>query len=108
MVADHGIDESGEQLVMTYDAFAARLVAEHGLRLGFEADPTLISGATRFRLASQVVKAAAGPFEFHLPAEAGDGDRELLKLDADLRQHLVDPSQLDRHARDFLLGAAAP
>ena len=49
VVADRGVDESGEQLVMTYDAFAARLVAEHGLRLGFEADPTLISGATRFR-----------------------------------------------------------
>jgi DNA helicase-2/ATP-dependent DNA helicase PcrA len=64
VIADRGVDESGEQLIMTYDAFAARLVAEHGLRLGFEADPTLISGATRYRLASRVVKAAAGPFEF--------------------------------------------
>ena len=63
VVADRGVDESGEQLVMTYDAFASRLVSEHGLRLGFESDPTLISGATRFRLASQVVKAAAGPFD---------------------------------------------
>lgn len=64
LIADRGVDESGEQLIMTYDAFAARLVAEHGLRLGFEADPTMISGATRYRLASRVVKAAAGPFEF--------------------------------------------
>ena len=31
VVADRGVDESGEQLIMTYDAFAARLVAEHGL-----------------------------------------------------------------------------
>ena len=89
---------------MTYDAFAARLVAEHGLRLGFEADPTLISGATRFRLASQVVKAAAGPFEFLSRLRPATVTDRLLKLDADLRQHLVDPSQLDRHARDFLLG----
>ena len=59
-----GVDESGEQLIMTYDAFAARLVAEHGLRLGYEADPTMITGATRYRLASRVVKSAAGPFEF--------------------------------------------
>src|SRR5215203_924019 len=107
VVADHGIDESGEQLVMTYDAFAARLVAEHGLRLGFEADPTLISGATRFRLASQVVKAAAGPFEFISRLRPATVTERLLKLDADLRQHLVDPSQLDRHARDFLLGCEA-
>ena len=64
VVTDRGPDESGEQLIMTYDAFAGRVVAEHGLRLGFEADPTMISGATRFRLASQVVNAAAGPFEF--------------------------------------------
>ena len=41
LIVDRGVDESGEQLIMTYDAFAARLVAEHGLRLGFEADPTL-------------------------------------------------------------------
>src|SRR6195952_4989647 len=64
VVSDRGVDESGEQLIMTYDAFAARLVSEHGLRLGYEADPTMISGATRYRLASRVVKAAAGPFEF--------------------------------------------
>jgi DNA helicase II / ATP-dependent DNA helicase PcrA len=104
VIAGHGIDESGEQLVMTYDAFAARLVAEHGLRLGFEADPTLISGATRFRLASQVVKAAAGPFEFLSRLRPATVTERLLKLDADLQQHLVDPSRLDPHAREFLLG----
>ncbi len=107
VVADRGVDESGEQLVMTYDAFAARLVAEHGLRLGFEADPTLISGATRFRLASQVVKAAAGPFEFLSRLRPATVTERLLKLDADLQQHLVNPSQLDRHARDFRLGCEA-
>ena len=104
VIANHGVDESGEQLVMTYDAFAARLVAEHGLRLGFEADPTLISGATRFRLASQVVKAAAGPFELLSRLRPATVTERLLKLDADLQQHLVDPSQLDPHAREFLLG----
>ena len=34
VVPEGGVDESGEQLIMTYDAFAARLVSEHGLRLG--------------------------------------------------------------------------
>jgi DNA helicase-2/ATP-dependent DNA helicase PcrA len=104
LTADRGVDESGEQLIMTYDAFAARLVAEHGLRLGFEADPTMISGASRFRLASRVVKAAAGPFEFISRLRPATVTERVLRLDADLQQHLVEVDDLDAHARDLLLG----
>ncbi|HYP46586.1 MAG TPA: ATP-dependent DNA helicase [Propionibacteriaceae bacterium] len=107
VISDRGIDESGEQLIMTYDAFAARLVSEHGLRLGFEGDPTLISGATRYRLASRVVKGAAGPFEFLSRLRPTTVTERVLRLDADLQQHLVKPGQLDRQARDFLLGLAS-
>ena len=104
VIADRGVDESGEQLIMTYDAFAARLVSEHGLRLGYEADPTMISGATRYRLASRVVKAAAGPFEFISRLRPATITERVLKLDADLQQHLVDPTSLDLHARKLLVG----
>jgi DNA helicase-2/ATP-dependent DNA helicase PcrA len=104
VIADRGVDESGEQLIMTYDAFAGRLVAEHGLRLGYEADPTLISGATRYRLASRVVKAAAGPFEYISRLRPATVTERVLRLDADLQQHLVDVADLDEHARDLLLG----
>jgi ATP-dependent DNA helicase UvrD/PcrA len=107
VIADRGVDESGEQLIMTYDAFAARLVAEHGLRLGFEADPTLISGATRYRLASRVVKAAAGPFEFISRLRPATVTERVLRLDADLQQHMVGVGDLDGHARDLLLGLAS-
>ena len=107
VVSSRGVDESGEQVIMTYDAFAARLVSEHGLRLGFEADPVMISGASRFRLASRVVKAAAGPFEHISRLRPATVTERVLKLDADLQQHLVDPSALDPHARDLLLGLAA-
>jgi DNA helicase II / ATP-dependent DNA helicase PcrA len=107
LIADRGVDESGEQLIMTYDAFAGRLVAEHGLRLGFEADPTMISGATRYRLASRVVKAAAGPFEFISRLRPATVTERVLRLDADLQQHLVDLDDLDGHARDLLLGLAS-
>ena len=88
---------------MTYDAFAGRLVAEHGLRLGFEADPTMITGATRYRLAARVVKAAAGPFEFISRLRPATVTERVLRLDADLQQHLVDPAELDEHARDLLV-----
>jgi DNA helicase-2/ATP-dependent DNA helicase PcrA len=104
VIADRGVDESGEQLIMTYDAFAGRLVAEHGLRLGYEADPTLISGATRYRLASRVVKAAAGPFEYISRLRPATVTERVLRLDADLQQHLVHVADLDEHARDLLLG----
>ena len=104
VISDRGVDESGEQLIMTYDAFAARLVAEHGLRLGYEADPTMITGATRYRLASRVVKSAAGPFEFISRLRPASVTERVLKLDSDLQQHLVDPDQLDHHARDLLIG----
>ncbi|HEY0240531.1 MAG TPA: ATP-dependent DNA helicase [Friedmanniella sp.] len=104
VVDDRAVDESGEQVVMTYDAFAARLVSEHGLRLGYEADPTMVSGATRFRLAARVVAAAAGPFEFLSRLRPASVTERVLKLDADLTSHLVDVDDLDAHARDLLLG----
>ncbi len=109
VVDDRAVDESGEQLIMTYDAFAARLVSEHGLRLGFEADPTMVSGATRYRLAARVVKAAAGPFEHLSRLRPATVTERVLKLDADLQQHLVGVADLDAHARELLLGwSSAP
>jgi DNA helicase-2/ATP-dependent DNA helicase PcrA len=107
VVDTRGVDSSGEQVVMTYDAFAGRLVSEHGLRLGFEADPTMISGATRYRLASRVVKSAAGPFEYISRLRPATVTERVLKLDADLQQHLVDPDGLDPHARDYLISLAS-
>ncbi|SEQ68878.1 ATP-dependent DNA helicase [Microlunatus flavus] len=104
VVDDKTVDESGEQVVMTYDAFAARLVSEHGLRLGFEADPTMVSGATRFRLAARVVAAAAGPFEFLSRLRPATVTERVLKLDADLTSHLVDVRALDAHARELVVG----
>ena len=42
-------DETGQQSVMTYDSFASRLVSDHGMRIGVETDPTMITGAQRLR-----------------------------------------------------------
>ncbi len=102
VVDSSGVDEAGEQLVLTYDAFAARLVSEHGLRLGVESDPVMITGASRFRLAARVVTNAAGPFEHLSSFTPATLTERLLKLDADLTSHLVQPEQVGSHARDFL------
>lgn len=104
-----GVDEAGEQLVMTYDAFAARLVADHGLRIGVESEPVMITDATRFRLASRVVTNAAGPFESLSRLRPRSITHNLLKLDSDLTSHLVPTSALDAHAREYELAwASAP
>ena len=107
VVPADGPDDSGEQLVMTYDAFAARLVADHGLRLAVETDPVMITGAARYRLASRVVTSAPGPFE-HLsrlrPASVTD---RLLQLDAELTAHLVDHDALAAFTDSFLTDLAS-
>ena len=72
--------EQGEQVVMTYDAFAGRLVNDFGLRIGVESDQKMITGATRYRLAAQAVTQVRGalPGLAHLrPATVAE---RLLKL----------------------------
>ena len=96
-----GVDEAGEQLVLTYDAFAARLVAEHGLRIGVESDPVMITGASRYRLAARVVTNAAGPFEQLAAYAPVTLTERLLKLDSDLTSHLVIAAEVGAHAREF-------
>lgn len=103
VVPAEGVDAGGEQVIMTYDAFAARLVSEHGLRLGYETDPTMITGATRYRLASRVVREAAGPFEHISRLRPASVTERVLRLDADLQQHLVSTGELDPHAHTHLL-----
>ncbi|NNG18854.1 ATP-dependent helicase [Naumannella sp. ID2617S] len=98
-----GIDEGGEQVVMTYDAYAARLVAEHGLRIGVDAEQTMITGATRWRLAARVISSAAGPFEALSRFRPATLTERVLKLDAELQAHLVGRAQLNRHAREYRL-----
>ncbi|MGJ3509212.1 UvrD-helicase domain-containing protein [Enemella sp. A6] len=89
-----GIDDAGEQVVMTYDAFAGRLVAEHGVRLGVDSDPVIVTGATRYRLAEQVVSKAAGPFEQLSRLTPGTVVERVLSLDGALTSHLVTTEQL--------------
>lgn len=107
VISADGVDEAGEQVVMTYDAFAAALVAEHGLRLGVDVDPGLISGATRFRLASRVVSEAAGPFEQLSRLRPATVTERVLRLDSEMQSHLVTFEQLHAQARAFRLALAA-
>ncbi|MGW7354087.1 UvrD-helicase domain-containing protein [Streptomyces sp. NPDC054784] len=83
----------GEPQILTYHAFAGRLLKEHGLRLGLEPGARLLADATRFQLAAGVLAAAPGPFE-GLRNGLSTHVRDLLALDAELSEHLVPPDRL--------------
>ena len=101
LVGGEAIDDGGRQLVMTYDAFAGRLVNDFGLRIGVESDQKMITGATRYRLAAQAVTQVRGalPGLAHLrPATVAE---RLLKLDGELQAHLVGEAAVLAHDHDF-------
>ncbi|MCI0688517.1 MAG: ATP-dependent helicase [Sporichthyaceae bacterium] len=98
--------EPGEPTVLTYHAYAARLLREHGLRIGVEPDSWLLADATRYQLAARVIRRARGPFrELTSPVSYLVGD--LLALDAELAEHLVELDQLREHDRSLLAELAA-
>lgn len=90
----HGAADDGAELVMTYDSFAARLISEFGLRIGIERDPVMVTGASRYRLASRVVADAAGPFHKISRLRHHSIPERILALDAEMQSHLVDADQV--------------
>ena len=102
VVDTDGFDDAGEQLIMTYDAFAARLVADHGLRIGVEGDARMLTGAARFRIASRVVAAAPGPFHQLARLRPESVTDKVLALDGDLASHLVATDAVVAHTVEFL------
>ena len=96
-------ETEGGEMVLTYDAFAARLVREHGLRLGIEADARLLSGASRFRVAARAVAEHSLPLEHLSRLSPRQLPERVLALDAALGSHLATPAQV----REFSLRARA-
>jgi DNA helicase-2/ATP-dependent DNA helicase PcrA len=83
-----GLLEDGEPTVSTYHAYAAGLIREHGVWLGYEPGAQLLTEPARVQLAEQVARRAAGPF----PA-LGLGltplTERLVTLEGELNEHLV-------------------
>ncbi|MFI9756088.1 ATP-dependent DNA helicase [Streptomyces collinus] len=92
----------GEPVISTYHAFAGRLLADHGLRLGLEPTSRLLADATRFQLAARVLREAPGPYPA-LTRSFPDLVGDLLALDAELAEHLVRPEALRAHDAELLL-----
>ncbi len=84
---------SGEPTVATYHSYAARVVTEHGLRSGFEPTTRLLTEATCWQFADAIVRAYDGDMSAvsYAPSTVTDF---VLRLAADLSEHLILPDQL--------------
>ncbi|HSP38443.1 MAG TPA: ATP-dependent DNA helicase, partial [Frankiaceae bacterium] len=82
----------GEPTVSTYNGYGARLVADHGLRIGIEPGVRLATEGLRWQLALRVVRTWAGALDVDVqPATVADRLRQLCD---ELANHLVSASDV--------------
>ncbi|MDQ1732904.1 MAG: ATP-dependent helicase UvrD/PcrA [Pseudonocardiales bacterium] len=90
-----------EPTVLTYAAYAARLVDEHGMLLGAEPGSRLLSEAARWQVADAVVRRFDGSFSVP-PGVPASVTGYLLDLAGQLADHLVDVQDVGRFTDDLL------
>jgi len=86
-----------EPTVLTYHAYAARLVGEHGLRLPVEPGALLLTETASWQLAHRVVSSWTEDLDTDRVPATVTG--YLLRLAGELAEHLVDPDRLAEHAK---------
>jgi ATP-dependent DNA helicase UvrD/PcrA len=87
---------AGEPTVLTYHAYAGRIVSEHGLRLPVEPGARLLTETAAWQLAHKVVATWSDDLDTDKVPATITGN--LLALAGELAEHLVDPDRLARHA----------
>ena len=92
--ADPGVDsDTLEPTVATYNAYAAGLLTDHGLRIGHEPDTRVLSDASRYQLGARVVERHDAEVRF-LTDHPPTAIQNLLALDGAMSEHLVTPEQV--------------
>ncbi len=93
-------DDTLEPTVATYNAYAAGLLTDHGLRIGHEPDTRVLSDASRYQLGARVVERHTAEVRF-LTDHPPTAIQNLLALDGAMSEHLVTPEEVlafDREA----------
>ncbi|NUS51990.1 MAG: ATP-dependent helicase, partial [Nocardioidaceae bacterium] len=80
--------ELAEPTVATYNAYAARLLTEHGLRIGHEPDVRVLADASRYQLAARAVARHRDPVRLLSDSPRHVID-DLLALESAMSEHLV-------------------
>jgi DNA helicase-2/ATP-dependent DNA helicase PcrA len=83
-------DDTIEPTVATYNAYAAGLLADHGLRIGHEPDTRVLTDASRYQLGARVVDRHTSEVRF-LTDHPPTAIQNLLALDGAMSEHLVSP-----------------
>ena len=83
-------DDTIEPTVATYNAYAAGLLTDHGLRIGHEPDTRVLSDASRYQLGARVVERHTAEVRF-LTDHPPTAIQNLLALDGAMSEHLVSP-----------------
>ncbi|HYG93531.1 MAG TPA: UvrD-helicase domain-containing protein, partial [Nocardioides sp.] len=86
-------EETLEPTVATYNAYAAALLTDHGLRIGHEPDTRVITDAARYQLGARAVDRYDGPVE-KLSDHPPTVIQNLLTLDGAMAEHLVTPERV--------------
>src|SRR5690606_39098989 len=97
---------NGEPTVSTYHAFAACVLAEHGVRAGYEPTALLLTEAARWQVMDALVRAYDGDMtgvDF-APDTVTDA---VLALAGELAEHLRDPDEVARWTGRFVAEVTA-
>ena len=92
---------AGEPTVLTYAAYAGRVVGEHALRIGVEPNTRLLSPAMSWQLADSVVRRHVEPLPVDIGAPASLVDY-VLGMAAQFADHLVDIDSVEAFCRDAI------
>ena len=95
-----------EPTVSTYNAYAAGLLTDHGLRIGHEPDTRVITDAARYQLGARVVDRHTGVVA-HLSDHPKTVIQNLLDLDGQMSEHLVEADDVRRVDGEALAGFRA-
>ncbi len=87
--------------ISTYDAFAASLVSEHGLRLGMDSDVTMMADATSYRLAADVVASSSDVIDHLSSYTAATIAEKIVTLDAAAQSHLLDIDKITSYGKSL-------
>jgi DNA helicase-2/ATP-dependent DNA helicase PcrA len=86
-------EEVLEPTVATYNAYAAGLLTDHGLRIGHEPDTRVITDAARYQLGARAVARYTGSVE-KLSDHPPTVIQNVLALDGAMSEHLVAPAHV--------------
>ena len=87
-----------EPTVATYNAYAADLLTDHGLRIGHEPDTRVITDASRYQLGARAIDRFTGEVEL-LTDHPATVIQNLLALDSAMSEHLVDADDVRARRR---------